>query len=120
MDEWNELREDDKVWMVEFYSTMCGACQEFEPELEKIVKALPEVSFARVSIDNSDGAQIAERTGVFDEAVPNIRLLHSKTDFKGASIYQGDEIPATAIISKLKSSLSGTADLQDGKYVKRS
>mmetsp|Transcript_43815 Transcript_43815/g.68518 ORF Transcript_43815/g.68518 Transcript_43815/m.68518 type:complete len:157 (-) Transcript_43815:128-598(-) len=122
LDEWAELKQDDKVWMVEFYSDMCGACQEFEATLEKIAKNNPEVSLARVQIDNADGAAIAERIGVFDEAVPNMRLLYSTLDFNGASIFDGLEDPSADKISgKIRRALeTHNSELKNGKFYKRS
>ena len=76
---------DDRVWLVEFYSDMCGSCKEFAPKWEKIEKSLSNVATGKINIgiayslymfsflkeynivDNKAGMKIAKDLGVLQE-----------------------------------------------------
>ena len=80
---------DDRVWLVEFYSSMCGSCQEYAPVWDKISKSLKNVVTAKINVDSKEGAKLADRLGVFAEGLPNVRLFHKQQDINGVSIVPG-------------------------------
>lgn len=92
--------EDSHAWMVEFYSAMCGGCQEFAPTWDRIAKAFDDSSnggalmSGKVNIDDNAGLQLAEELGVLDDGVPHVRLFKSKGDKKGTIIVKSKEIYA--------------------------
>jgi thioredoxin-like negative regulator of GroEL len=89
---------DDRVWMVEFYSAMCGGCQEFASTWERIEKAFSEgssggaIATGKINIDNKAGLKIAEELGVLDDGVPHVRLFKAKGDMTGTAIVKSKTI----------------------------
>ena len=48
----SEVIGGDKTWLIEFYSPMCGSCQEFAPIWDKLEKNLKStVSMGKINID---------------------------------------------------------------------
>lgn len=117
-----EMMEDDRVFMVEFYSGMCGSCQEFSPTWNKLEKAAKSIATAKVNIDEPEGMEFAQKLGVLDEGLPNIRLFTSTApDHKGQSVLPGMPEPYKKIMSKVKGFLSsGLTKRDDGMFVKSS
>ena len=85
----NDVVLDDNVWMVEFYSSMCGSCQEFAPTWQKLESMVPGVQTGKINIDQKEGMKLAEELGVLSEGIPNVRVFHNSGDSKGFSIYTG-------------------------------
>ena len=86
-----EVIDDEKVWLVEFYSTMCGGCIEFNPVWEKIEASMKSVATTKVNIDDAGGMALAQALNVLDEGIPNVRMLKSKSiNPKGESIVIGN------------------------------
>ena len=66
--------EDDRVWLVEFYSGMCGSCKEFAPTWDRIEMSLNDVLKTKVNIDKKGGMEVAQYMGALEEGLPNVRL----------------------------------------------
>ena len=66
--------EDDRAWIVEFYSAMCGSCKEFAPTWDRIEMNLNDVLKTKVNIDQKGGMEVAQYMGALDEGLPNVRL----------------------------------------------
>ena len=66
--------EDDRVWLVEFYSGMCGSCKEFAPTWDRIEMSLNDVLKTKVNIDQKGGMEVAKYMGALEEGLPNVRL----------------------------------------------
>lgn len=49
--EFSELISGDKLVLVDFYATWCGPCKLIAPKLKKLAEATPEVTFAKVDVD---------------------------------------------------------------------
>ena len=83
---------DNKVWMVEFYSSMCGGCQEFASTWDRITQTFNEKSYdgsilsGKINIDKKDGMKLAEQLGVLEDGVPHVKLFRKKDDHIGDSI----------------------------------
>ena len=60
---------DDRVWLVEFYSEMCGSCKEFAPTWDMIEQSLPNMSCGKVNIDTPEGMKIAQELNVLEEEI---------------------------------------------------
>ena len=85
-----EIVKDDRVWIVEFYSAMCGSCKEFTPTWEKLEFSLKsKVVLGKVNIDDQNSMKLAQSLGVLDEGIPCIRLYTSKSDDKGFTLMSG-------------------------------
>lgn len=70
--------KDDAVWAVEFYSSMCGSCQEFSPIWDSVTSKLKSVKSGKINIDTKQGMALAEKLGVLNEGIPNVQLFSSK------------------------------------------
>jgi thioredoxin-like negative regulator of GroEL len=85
----SEVIANERVWAVEFYSGMCGSCQEFSPIWDSAVSTLKtKIAFGKVNIDQPEGLQLAKRLGVLEEGIPNVRVF-SKFAERGYSIVTG-------------------------------
>lgn len=82
--------EDEKIWLIEFYSPMCGSCQEFSPIWKDLEDSLRgKISCGKVNIDDKEGLRIAQSVGALDEGIPHLRLFHKVKDSKGISLNLG-------------------------------
>lgn len=84
-----DVINDDRVWLVEFYSTMCGSCQEFSSIWKKLDLSMRSISTAQINIDEPHGMAIAKALDVLDEGIPSVRLLNSKQKPSGISLMTG-------------------------------
>ena len=73
----------DELWMLEFYSDMCGSCKEFKPTFEALASAFPGIKSAGVNIDDSDGMALANQLGVLAKGIPNISLFGKAVKAQG-------------------------------------
>jgi thiol-disulfide isomerase/thioredoxin len=88
-----EVLNSDKVWVVEFYSGMCGSCKEFSPVFQQLKSSMNNLHFGEINIDKTDGMKVAERVGALEEGIPNVRIFHQTSDgSKGTSIVKGNLI----------------------------
>lgn len=81
--------DDERVWLVEFYSAMCGGCQEFEPTWIRLETYLTSIATGRINIDDKLGMKLAAKLGVLDDGVPHVRLFTKRNDIKGLSLIKG-------------------------------
>ena len=81
--------DDERVWLVEFYSTMCGSCKEFSSVWSKVDASIRSIVTAQVNIDFPEGMEMAKKLKVLEEGVPNVKLLHSKHSNSGTTIMSG-------------------------------
>jgi thioredoxin-like negative regulator of GroEL len=65
--------DDSRVWAVEFYSPMCGSCTEFSPTWHSMEGKFKSIESGSINIDSKEGMVVAQRLGVLDEGLPNIR-----------------------------------------------
>jgi thioredoxin-like negative regulator of GroEL len=87
-----DVVNDDRVWLVEFYSTMCGSCKEFSAVWKKLDQSMRSISTAQINIDEPHGMAIAKALDVLDEGIPNVRLLNSRQKPNGVSIMTGKNL----------------------------
>lgn len=64
----NEVLENDKLTIVDFFATWCGPCQMLAPVLEKISNENTDVNIFKVDIDQSQELAINSRV----EVVPTL------------------------------------------------
>jgi thiol-disulfide isomerase/thioredoxin len=110
---------DERVFMVEFYSAMCGSCQEFAPTWAKLEKASKNIVTAKLDIDEPDVMAIADALGVLEEGLPNIRLFtEANGGHKGISILPGIVEPYKDVLSTVKQHLKHLTKRDDGMFIK--
>ncbi len=115
----SDVVDDLRVWVVEFYSPMCGSCQEFASIWDKVDKNMKSILTGKVNIDETEGAALAKKLGVLDEGLPNIRLFNKVGDSKGVSIMNGDSmLTAKAIMSNVRNNVLGYKKRDDGYMIK--
>jgi thiol-disulfide isomerase/thioredoxin len=73
-----QVLESDNAWVVEFYSDMCGSCQEFAPVWETLTRKLKSIKNGKINIDSSEGMKLAQKLGVLDEGIPNIQFYSKR------------------------------------------
>lgn len=47
-----DIPEDKKLYVIDFYAEWCGHCRSVFPELEKLEKENPDVTFVKMNVDN--------------------------------------------------------------------
>ena len=52
--------DDEKVWLVEFYSTRCGGCVEFSDTWTKIEASMQSIATTKVNIDFAGSMELAQ------------------------------------------------------------
>ena len=116
-----EVVEDSRVWIVEFFSPMCGSCQEFASIWEKVEANMKTIRVGKINIDDPNGAALAKSLGVLEEGVPNIRLFSVVGNGKGISIMNGDTmLTGKQIMTKVRSNVLGHEKRGDGFMLKKS
>ena len=79
VDNWSEVLVSKNVWVVEYYSNMCGSCKEFEKTWGKLARSLEsEYAIARVSIDSKPGMALAKAQGVLSKGIPAVQVSQRK------------------------------------------
>eukprot|EP00596_Hydrurales_sp_CCMP1899_P011308 CAMPEP_0119043740 /NCGR_PEP_ID=MMETSP1177-20130426/25389_1 /TAXON_ID=2985 /ORGANISM="Ochromonas sp, Strain CCMP1899" /LENGTH=142 /DNA_ID=CAMNT_0007012511 /DNA_START=1 /DNA_END=429 /DNA_ORIENTATION=+ len=108
---------DDRVWIVEFYSSMCGSCKEFSSIWEKVDSSLKSIATAKINIDDTGGMEVAKHLKVLEEGIPNVRVFH-KNKNTGTSIVKGDNLSYKEVMTLIKSKITGLTKRVDGFYLK--
>ena len=112
---------DGNVWLLEFASAHCGSCKEFAPEWAKLAGALKRIKCGSVSIDNADGKALAQKLGVMEEGIPNLKLVHvagNDLDAASLTLVAGDAPSSRQLKKKLKPLLKDLKKGADGKFEK--
>lgn len=112
------VQKDSRVWVLEFFSSMCGSCTEFAPTWAALEKKMTAVMTAKVNIDDKAGMELAQQLGVLEEGLPNIRLFSGGNE-KGESILAGESITTKQLWGKLKHGVSALSKADDGYYQKQ-
>lgn len=81
-----DVINDERVWLVYFYSAMCGSCREFSGVWGKVDASMKSIVTAKINIDEKGGMEIAKELNVLVEGIPNVRLLNSQSDELGVTI----------------------------------
>lgn len=98
----------DKVWVVKFYSSMCGACQEFQPTWDKLKGSVDSVEFAEINIDKSAGMKLAESFGALNEGIPNVKVFAKSNAKEAKTIFKGEgSASVQKLVKMIKSVIKG-------------
>ena len=96
VDEFRRLvQTSQRCFLVEFFSGMCGYCQEFEPTWLELAKTTTRLEPARVNIDMPGGLAVAELVGVINEGIPAVVLFNQRRTDAHATLMAGEleELP---------------------------
>jgi thioredoxin-like negative regulator of GroEL len=111
-----EVLQDERAWLVEFYSPMCGSCQEFTPVWEGLEGSMKSLVLGKVNIDIPEGAKLADKLGVLEQGIPNVQL------FAGSmreTIMAGDLLSPKQISKKVRQHMNALTRRDDGFYLKQ-
>lgn len=92
-----EVKNSDKVVIVDFFATWCGPCKMLTPVLEELSNSMEDVDFVKVDIDQS--LDIAREYNI--SSVPTMMI------FKNGEVVDSilGFVPKASIESKLKAQL---------------
>lgn len=111
---------DERVWLVEFYSTMCGSCKEFSGIWGQIETHFSNIATMKISIDSADGLKIAEVMGALEEGIPSVQLYMKRSTsneaHKGVTVVSGDVVPFAELV-QLVHSHTGAPKLPIYRYL---
>ena len=96
VDEFRRLvQTSQRCFLVEFFSGMCGYCQEFEPTWLELAKTTTRLEPARVNIDMPGGLAVAELVGVINEGIPAVVLFNQRRTDSHQTLMAGEleELP---------------------------
>lgn len=110
---------DDRVWVVEYSSAMCGSCAEFKPTWQQFVSASKKVQTAHVNIDEAAGQDLAAAHGVLDIGVPNV-MVYAKDANEGVSVASDPEMNFQQLAKAVSMSLKSSGAEQRGDVWYRS
>lgn len=100
--------QSDRVWVVKFYSAMCGSCQEFAPTWDKLKGSVDSVEFTEISIDKQDGMKLAERYGALSEGIPNVKIFSRQSSPESKTIFNGEGAPTVPkLVKQIKTAIKG-------------
>lgn len=107
------------VYLVEFYSPMCGSCEEFKPvwnQLESSVKDI--VGTAKVSIDTKHGMKIANNLKILDGGIPAV-VLFNESGGKYDALMAGDLATHDKLLDMVKEKTHTLSRGKDGIFQKK-
>lgn len=79
-----EVLKNDKPVLVDFWATWCGPCMMLAPELEALAEAHPEITVAKVNVD--ENMELA--MGFQISAIPALKVFRAGQVVKNAVGYQ--------------------------------
>ena len=112
---------DNRVWLLEFYSPMCGSCKEFAPVWKTVEDYLDsKVMTSKINIDSKAGMKIAEAVGALEDGIPALVLFKSNSDAKGTSMgIQESMLTKSHVLKVLKKHLKDFSKSDEGYYLKK-
>ena len=113
------ISEDKHVWVVKFYSPMCGACKAFQPVFEEMHTMVDGLHWAAINVDNKSNAALAKRMGVMTEGIPNVKLVNAAD--MPMNVVSGDTPSVAALAAQIKETLVKAGAKKDaaGFYLAR-
>ena len=88
------------VWVVKFHSKMCGSCQEFKPEWEKLADSVEGLHWGELNVDEKANVPVALSLGVLKEGIPNIKVFNLASE-PSPLMSSGEVIPAAQLARML-------------------
>jgi len=100
------------VWVVKFHSKMCGTCQEFKPEWEKLADSVEGLHWAELNVDVKANVQVALDLGVLKEGIPNIKVFNLASE-PSPLMSSGEVIPAAQLVPTLEQLVASSGAQKD-------
>ena len=114
--------KDENVYVIKFYSEMCGSCKEFAPIFNEYAKKIDKkLKVGMVNIDNKKGMESATKIGAMDGGIPSVLLMKTNSNNGILPIFDGDgDLPtASSMLRKTRSLVQDLDTNNDGKYIKK-
>jgi thioredoxin-like negative regulator of GroEL len=113
--EWEKLHEDSHVWVVKFYSELCGSCQQFAPAFDGARDHVDGLHWAAICVDTKSNLKIAQKMGVLEEGIPNVKLVNVAE--QPLTVVSGDTPTEESFIAALRETLKNAgAQLDSSGY----
>ena len=77
-DNFNELVDNNKTLVIDFYADWCGPCRALGPIVEKVAEEFPNVVFGKVNVD--DEPELAQLFNV--QSIPFVVKIQDKKAVK--------------------------------------
>ena len=103
-----------RVFMVEFFSGMCGYCQEFEPTCLELAAQASRLEPARVNIDGDGGAALAADLGILDEGIPCVVVFNRGDARRHETLMAGETFPLSRLLKRVYRTTKGLGLATDG------
>jgi len=123
-----QIVSSKNAFVVEFYSEMCGTCQEFAPTWQKLIASLSaklylfnaKLHFVKVKVDTDNGRALAELSGAFRDGIPSVKVYDTMgTMVQGDTIVKGAPVPLGTLERILKKKANALRRDVDGYLLKR-
>lgn len=96
-----------RVFLVEFYSGMCGYCQQFEPTWLELASEASRLEPARVNIDADSGLALATRLGILDEGIPCVVVFNRAETTAHETLMAGELFPLSRLLKRVYKTTKG-------------
>ena len=104
------------IWILEYYSEMCGTCQEFYETWNSLTKSFEGVKFGRVNIDDKKGMELAKQEKALDNAIPAVRLIYGKNKYFNIMIGTEDPLPnVNELVKRIKNEIMKVSKINEKK-----
>ena len=104
------------IWIIEYYSEMCGTCQEFYETWNSLTKSFEGVKFGRVNIDDKKGMELAKQEKALDNAIPAVRLIYGKNKYFNIMIGTEEPLPnVNELKRRIKKEIMKVSKINDKK-----
>ena len=105
------------IWIIEYYSEMCGTCQEFYETWNSLTKSFEGVKFGRVNIDDKKGMELAKQEKALENAIPAVRLIYGKNKYFNIMIGTEEPLPnVNELIKRIKKEINKVSKKNDKKF----
>ena len=81
------------VVLIDFFANWCGPCKMLAPVLEDVAAQMPDVTFAKVDVDQEPG--LAGKYGI--QAIPNLIIFKDGKAVDQITVFVGKDV----IVDKL-------------------
>ena len=109
---WDKVvASDNHVWVVLFHSLLCTSCQAFASEWDSTRSMVDGLHWASVNIDDQDNIALANKFGVLQEGIPNVKLVNAADVPLG--IVSGEVPKADQVARSIRETLANAGAAQD-------
>ena len=102
---WHTVENDHHVWVVKFFSNMCGSCKEWRKQWHVLQSAVDGLHYGEVNVDIKENVGLAKKLGVLQEGIPHVKLFNLAR-MPVTLMGGGKTVPARELVGQLRKALS--------------